>query len=229
MLKRIPILPLMLLLLFIACNQEKEQATLDLEQDYQPLQVGNFWIYEVDETIYFGENDSESEQFFYRDRVRTSYLNAENQFTFIVERSKSYNRQNWNFELEYTMIHRDRLLLRTINNKSVSVLVFPPTIGRIWNGKAFQAEGNDEFEIQQVGQSTVPGFEGIPVLRVQQEDLDDQITIRDIRYEIFGKGVGLLEKYDEVITYCSRNDCLGQKLINGGSKTHLKLLDYDTN
>lgn len=226
MIKRFPIWTLLLIMLFAACDQEKEQPNLDLGLDYQPLEIGDFWIYEVDETLYFGENDSESEQFFYRDRVRTSYLNAENQYTFIVERSKSYDRQNWVFDLEYTMIHRDRLLLRTINNKPVSALVFPPEIGRIWNGKAFQAEGNDEFEIEQVGQSTVAGFESVPAIRVKQGDLDDQITIRDIRYEIFGKGVGLLEKYDEVITYCSRNDCLGQKLIDSGSKTHLILVEY---
>ncbi len=229
MIKRLPIWLLLFIMLFAACDEKKEQPNLDLEQDYQPLKIGDFWIYEVDETLYFGENDSESEQFFYRDRVRTSYLNAENQYTFIVERSKSYDRQNWVFELEYTMIHRDRLLLRTINNKPVSVLVFPPEIGRVWNGKAYQAEGNDEFEIEQVGQSTVAGFESVPAIRVKQGDLDDQITIRDIRYEIFGKGVGLLEKYDEVITYCSRNDCLGQKLIDSGSKTHLILVEYGSN
>lgn len=226
MIKRLPIWLLLFVVLFAACDQEKEQPNLDLEQDFQPLKIGNFWIYEVDETLYFGENDSESEQFFFRDRVRTSYLNAEGQYTFIVERSKSYDRQNWAFDLEYTMIHRDRLLLRTINNRPVSALVFPPEIGRIWNGKAYQAEGNDEFEIEPIGQSTVAGFESVPAIRVKQGDLDDQITIRDIRYEIFGKGVGLLEKYDEVITYCSRNDCLGQKLIDSGSKTHLILVDY---
>jgi hypothetical protein len=63
---------------------------------------------------------------------------------------------------------------------------------------------------------------------VNQEKFDDKITNRDIRYEVFGKGIGLVEKYDEVITYCSRNNCLGQQLINGGRKTHLKLVGYDT-
>lgn len=217
------------LMLFTACDQEKEQPSLDLEQDYQPLEIGNFWIYEVDETIYFGENDSESDQFFFRDRIRTSYLNQENELVFVVERSKSSDRQNWTFELEYTMIYRDKLLLRTINNVSISVLVFPPKLGRIWNGKAYQAEGNDDFEIDQSEISRIPGFEGVNTVRVNQEDLDDEITIRDIRSEIFGKGIGLLEKYDEVLTYCSRNDCLGQQLIDGGSKTQMKLVEYGSN
>lgn len=229
MIKPLPIFLLAFLILFASCVQEKETPNPDLEQDYQPLGIGNFWIYEVDEIIFFGENDSETDQYFYRDRVRTSFLNEENEITYIVERSKSPNRQNWVTELEYTLLFRGRSLLRTINNVTTIPLVFPPAIGRVWNGKAYQAEGDDDFELVETESGIIPGFEGVELLRVDQENLDDKITIRDIRYEVFGKGVGLLEKYDEVLTYCSRNDCLGQQLIDGGSKTHLKIVEYGKN
>lgn len=226
--RRFPLFLFAFTLFLVACEEKTESPSLELEQDYQPLGIGYFWIYEVEETIYFGENDSEDYRFFYRDRVRTSYLNAENEVTHIVERFKSTDRVAWTLELEYTLIYRDRLLLRTINNTPVAVLVFPPETGRIWNGKSYQAEGDDEFEIELSGQSELPGFESINAVKVLQENLDDKITIRDIRYEVFGKGVGLLEKYDEVVTYCSRNDCLGDQLIDSGSKTHLKLVEYGT-
>lgn len=229
MIKRLPTYAIALVMFFAACDQEKETPVLDLEKDFQPLEIGNFWIYEVDEIIYFGENDSEEDQFFIRDRVRTSYLNAENEVTYVVERSKSPDRQKWNTVLEYAMIHRERSLIRTINNVPIVPLVFPPAIGRVWNGRAFQAEGNDDFEIEQAEPATFPGFEAVEIIRVNQEDLDDRITVRDIRYEVFGKGVGLLENYTEVLTYCSRNDCLGQQLITSGSKTHLILLEYGSN
>lgn len=211
---------------FTACEEQNESPSLDLEQDYQPLGVGYFWIYAVEETLYFGENDSESSQFFYKDQVRTTYLNAANEVTYIVTRFKSTDQTSWTQELEYTQIYRDRILLRTVQNLPVSALVFPPDLGRIWNGKSYQAEGDDEFEIEASGPSELPGFESVQAIRVAQENLDDKITIRDIRFEVFGKGVGLLEKYDEVLTYCSRNDCLGDQLINGGSKTYLKLVEY---
>ena len=211
-----------------ACEEKLETPDFDLEQDYQPLGIGYFWIYKVDETIYFGENDSESTQFYYKDVIRTSYLNAENEVTYVVSRSKSPDNVLWTFELEYTMIQRERTLLRTINNTPLSALVFPPETGRVWNGKNYQAEGDDEFEIDFSGHTGLPGFETIQAVRVVQEDLDDKITIRDVRYEYFGKGVGLLEKYDEVLTYCSRNDCLGDELINSGSKTHLILIENGT-
>lgn len=227
--KSLPFYTLLLSVLFLSCEEQVESPTLELEQDYQPLEVGNFWIYEVEETIFFGENDSESSEFFYRDRIRTTFLNAENETTFIVERAKSPNRTNWLVEFEYTIQYRDQILLRTINNTPLAVLVFPPKTGTTWNGRVYQAEGTDEFEIDQVGPAAIPGFEGVQTVQVNQENLDDKITIRDIRYEVFGKGVGLLEKFDEVVTYCSRNDCLGQELIDSGSKTHLKLVEYGTN
>ncbi|HSF54842.1 MAG TPA: hypothetical protein VLA71_13895 [Algoriphagus sp.] len=226
---RLSLLLVSFALFLMACEEKTESPSLILEQDYQPLGIGYFWIYEVAETIHFGENDSEDFQFFYKDLVRSSYLNAENEVTYIIERSKSTDQNTWIFELEYTLIYRDKLLLRTIQNTPVAALVFPPETGRIWNGKSYQAEGDDEFEIDFAGQSQLPGFESILSVRVNQENLDDKITIRDIRYEVYGKGVGLLEKYDEVVTYCSRNDCLGDQLIDSGSKTHLKLVEYEAN
>ncbi len=212
--------------MFSACNEEIEAPNSELEHDYQPLAIGNFWIYQVEETIYYGENDAEDSQFFYRDLVRTFYINAENEVTYVIARSKSEDRLTWTPELEYSMVYRDQILLRTIDNTPLAALVFPPKQGKVWNGKVYQAEGVDDFEIDQIGTSSIPGFENITVARVNQEDLDDKITVRDIRFEIFGKGIGLMEKYDEVLTYCSRNDCLGNQLIDSGSKTHLTLVEY---
>lgn len=225
---RVPLIFFLLLFIFSACEEKVEFPDRDLEQDYQPLGIGFFWIYDVDQTIYFGENDSEQARFYFRDRIRGTFLNEEKDIVFIVERSKSTDKSSWIKELDYTMVYKNNSVLRTITNQTVVVLVFPPEEGKIWNGKVYQAEGADDFEIDQVGNSQLPAFNTIPSLRVNQEELDDKITIRDIRYEVFGKGIGLLEKYDEVVTYCSRNDCLGQQLINSGSKTHLKLVEYGT-
>ncbi|GMQ28467.1 hypothetical protein [Algoriphagus confluentis] len=206
--------------LIFSCEEETEPAFFDPQFDFQPLEIGRFWIYEVEQTIYFGENDAEDFSFFIRDRVRTSYLNAERSLVFVVERSRSADGIFWSKELEYTLQLRDLSLLRTINNQTLVVLNFPPELGKVWNGLAYQAEGLDEFEIEAID---------VEQVRVKQEEVDDEVTVRDVRYEVFQKGVGLVEKYSEVLTYCSRNDCLGQQLINGGEKIHLRLSDYGKN
>jgi hypothetical protein len=226
---RLPLIFMMITLIFSGCEEEREVPQLDFELDFQPLAIGNTWIYSVDETIYFGENDSETSAYFYRDSIRSSFLNAEREVVYIVDRSRSTNRVTWSKELDYTLILRDNSIVRTVANESLVSLVFPPKQGLTWNGRRYQAQGDDDFEIDLVGASAaIPGLGGSSTIRVNQEKFDDKITLRDIRYEVFGKGIGLVEKYDEVITYCSRNNCLGQQLINGGRKTHLKLVGYDT-
>ena len=66
---------LLLLLSFsTSCDREIEESQKDFGFDYQPLALGNFWIYQVDQTIYFGENDSETSSFFYRDQIISFYI-----------------------------------------------------------------------------------------------------------------------------------------------------------
>lgn len=206
-------------MLFASCDREIEEPKSNLGFDFQPLEVGLFWIYEVGQTIYFGENDFEQETFFYRDRIRSFYINAEGEQVFIVNRSKSSDQSSWSSLVEYTLIQRDLALVRTIDNQPLVTLVFPPKDGAIWNGNIYRDDVADDFELISSGNS----------IRVNQEASDDEVTYRDIRYELYEQGIGMVEKYDEVLTYCSRNDCLGDMLIDSGSKVHMKLSDYGKN
>jgi hypothetical protein len=211
----------------LSCKEEIEPVLVDNGKDFQPLVLGNTWIYEVDEILYFGENDAESSKFFYRDRLRSSYLNAEKDLVFIVERTKSSDRKTWAKQLEYTLQVRNNALIRTINNVAVIALNFPPELGKKWNGNAFRAMDEDEFEIDSVATVVLEGKTQVQLAKVNQEKLDDKVTQRDNRYEIYERGIGLVEKYDEVLTYCSRNNCLGLQVINGGYRVKMKLVDYD--
>ncbi|TDQ18780.1 hypothetical protein DFQ04_0588 [Algoriphagus boseongensis] len=205
---------------FFSCVEEKEEPLFEEGKEFQPLSIGLFWTYQVEETEYFGENDFENRNYFLRDRIRSSYVNEAKELVFIVERSQSNNQSNWNKIIEYTLLLRNNSLIKNLNNQSVVNLVFPPRLGTNWNGKIYQAEGDDEFEIDLV--------EG-DILRVNQEEFDDKVTKRDVRFEIFQKNIGLTEAFYDVITYCSRNDCLGNQLIDGGKKISMKLVDNGKN
>ena len=212
--RKLPLILVLILNLFTSCDREIEEPKMDFGFDFQPLEVGLFWLYEVDETIYFGENDFEQEQFFYKDRIRSFYTNEEGEQVFVIVRTKSYDRIEWDIALAYTLIQRDFSLVRTIENQPLVTLVFPPKDGTVWNGNIYRDELEDDFELINSGNS----------IRVNQEDSDDQVTYRDIRFEVYDLGIGLVEKYDEVLTYCSRNDCLGDMLIDSGFKSQMKLI-----
>ena len=214
--KILSFLIVLVLSLFTSCDREIEESLVDLGYDFQPLEIGLFWVYGIDQTNYFGENDIEQEYFFYKDRIRSFYTNEEGEQVFIVQRSKSANSTNWNTILEYTLIQRGTSLLRTIENQALVTMVFPPKNGLTWNGNIYRNDVEDEFEV----------ITSVNSIRINQENSDDKITYRDIRYEIYDKSVGLVEKYDEVLTYCSRNECLGDMLIDSGYKISMKLTDH---
>ncbi|MEN2283467.1 hypothetical protein AAGF08_15075 [Algoriphagus sp. SE2] len=212
---------ILLIIIFsqVGCSREIEEGSKDFGFDFQPLEVGDYWIYSVDQTIYFGENDSEDDSFFYRDRIFSFYINDAGEQVFIIERSKSYDKSDWSPVENYTMLIRGNSLIRTIQNQPSVVLVFPPNEGVRWDSNIYFESPEDEFEIKY--------FSGSPnLIQINQEEADDLVTYRDNRYEIFERGVGLIEDYEEVLTYCARNDCLGNQLIDGGTKTHMKITDY---
>ncbi|SFO41389.1 hypothetical protein SAMN04488519_106183 [Algoriphagus ornithinivorans] len=190
--------------------------------DYISLRIGGQWEYEVSQTIYFGENDSEDSNFFYRDRIRTVFINDAKEQVFIIQRSKSEDRSNWVKEKDYTLLVREGNIVRTIDNQPIVILIESIRDGATWDGNKYRGQNSDEFVAKRVGDTSSELFQ------IEQEDSDDQITFRDIRYESYEKGIGMVELYYEVLTYCSRNDCLGEQLIDSGSKIHMKLLNYES-
>jgi len=225
MLKIHPLYFLSLIAFLFSCT-ETEKPKADFGLDYQPLEIGLFWEYEVTETIVFGESDEESSAFFLKDRVDYTYFNVENELVYVVVREKSTDRANWSAVGSYTMQYRNLALVRTFENKKTVNLVFPPELDKTWDAQIFNSGDPDEYEISFLGKIDVGDQSFSKSLKVLQEEEDDEITFRDNRYEVFAKGIGLVEQYYEVFTYCSRNDCLGQMLVDSGRLTHLKIIAY---
>ncbi|HAH36321.1 MAG TPA: hypothetical protein DEQ87_14095 [Algoriphagus sp.] len=212
----------LILFSFFSCERELEEPMQTVGLDYISLRIGSQWEYEVSQTIYFGENDSEDSNFFYRDRIRTVFVNDAKEQVFIIQRSKSEDRSNWVKEKDYTLLVREGNIVRTIDNQPIVILIESIRDGATWDGNKYRSQNSDEFVAKRVGDTSSEIFQ------IEQEDSDDQITFRDIRYESYEKGIGMVELYYEVLTYCSRNDCLGEQLIDSGSKIHMKLLNYES-
>ena len=198
---------------------------VDLAFDFMPLPINRFWIYEVDETIYFGEGDSEESHFFYRDVITSSYIDEVGNLVYFINRDKSLDQNDWKNHSVFTLQIKRNALIRSFENQKDIPLVFPPKDQITWDGNAYNSLGEDMYRLvnlraYEVGDNTYQS-----TVKVIQEEDDDEITFRDNRYEVYAKGVGMLEQYFEVLTYCSRNDCLGEQIIDGGRFTHLKLIN----
>lgn len=213
------------LLALLACG-ETESPRTDFGLDYQPLRVGLFWIYEVSETIVFGEGDEEEEDYFIRDVIEYSYTNAEGEEVFVVKRERSDDQDFWLGEGNYSLQIRRNALVRQFENQKTVPLVFPLEVGKSWDAMAYNSSNPDEYQVAFMGNISVGDQTFQRSARILQEEDDDEITFRDNRYEVYTRGIGMVEQFHEVFTYCSRNDCLGEKILNSGRKTHLKILVY---
>lgn len=207
---------------FFSCDREVELPGSNNSFDFFPLIIGNFWTYEVEERIYFGENDFEDYSFYYRDQIRTVYVNDAGEQVFIVRRDRSEDNENWQFEVEYTLLIRENNLIMNLQNHPLVLLVYPPKDGLVWDGNKYRDATMDDFQLQAEEASNA----GNARVRVIQEQADDLITFRDNRYDVFEEKVGLTERYYEVLSYCSRNDCLGDQLIDSGRITYMNLIDF---
>lgn len=211
----------------ISSCQKMEDVPLERGYEYQPLKEGLSWVYQVNETLYFGENDIESDSYFIKDLIYHSYKNEAGTTVYLLQRQTSSNRTNWQNSLTYMLRINDNFLLRSIENEIIIPLKFPVKDQDTWDGNLFNVNSEDLYKNEFVLKHSVGQLNFNNVIKVNQEEEDDLITLRDNRYEIYAKGVGLVESYYEVLNYCSRNDCLGEQRIESGRLTHIKLLSYE--
>ncbi|MCH7412230.1 hypothetical protein MM213_01945 [Belliella sp. R4-6] len=209
--------------------REMDDVNVDLGYDYQPLDIGLFWEYEVEERIVFGENDSEEFAYFFRDKIDYSYINEAGEEVFVVLREKSNDRIDWLIEGNYSLLVRNQALVRMQENERVVTFSFPPRLNKSWDGRVYSSRQPEMFNVSLLGIYQLGQTNYSQVVQVLQSQEDDKITFRDNRYEVYAKGIGMIEQYFEVFTYCSRNDCLGQELIDSGSLRHLRIINYGKN
>src|SRR5690606_9488890 len=128
----------LLFFVMVSCS-ELDENTMGLQLEYQPLQVGSFWEYHVEETIYFGESDLETSQYFYRDAITSEYINEEGERVFFCQRLKSTDQQNWQQENAFTYRISRGALLKTMDNQTFVSFVFPPVNDKTWNGNNYNS------------------------------------------------------------------------------------------
>tara|TARA_R110002124_G_scaffold57700_5_gene161359 strand:+ start:32583 stop:33224 length:642 start_codon:yes stop_codon:yes gene_type:complete len=208
-----------------SCAEEREDPEL-ITSTYYPLLIGNYWDYSVDETIYFGEEDFETENYFFRDEIADFYLNDAKELVYLVHRKKSTDRNAWENEQVYTLTLSNNRIIKNFNNQQKILLVYPLSQDFSWNGNALNNEVEESFFVESTGSYILDQFAFPDAVKVRINEEDDLITIRDNRYEVYANNIGLVESYYEVFRYCSRNDCLGEQIIQEGRFTHLRLINY---
>ena len=209
--------------------------------NYFPLRVGQYWIYNVEETAILrtacSDNGVTSSIYELKVIVTDSFPNTEKGFTYVFQRLKRANAQaTWTpFETWSAQIKNNQVLVNESNVIYVK-LINPLADGLKWNGNLYNNEvelnnlNEDDYTIFNKGKAyaTSLGQNFTNTVTVNQNDEDSNILYRDTRTEIYAFGVGLVYRESYLLKYFANSQlsCYGQKKTQQGTTYKQTLKEF---
>ena len=210
------------------CNSDEPVRIKDAE--YFPLQTGFYQIYDIEEILYSAFNPPESLLYELKVEIVDSFTNGEGGTTYVLHRS-TRNDQNepWSYRESWSARTTTQFAIETEGNTSYVKLVFPLQSGAHWNGNSLNDLGEDEYEIEGMGQLFNAGngvsFDNCIVVNQNNES---NLVFKDERTEVYSPGMGLVYKESSVWEYnCTGGSCSGQ--ITSGRYLKQVLKDHGQN
>lgn len=219
---------IIVLFCLMGCSEEPlPPQTERVGFDYFPLQTGLFRTYDV-EQIDFSVITSDTSHFQLKELVVDSFLNAENDYTFILHRlSREDETTEWALDSVWTTRRTSTLAVVVENNVSIIKLVFPVASDKEWDGNSLNSRESEIFQITDLNLPLTLGDTTYnETLTVVQSDIEDNLITQDQREETFVRGIGLVQKDFVTLNFCSRDDCLGQGIIESGQILRYNLIEH---
>lgn len=227
----------------VGCDESDQPVLLTQGPEFVPLRVGDYRIYQVD-SVGTLINVSTAYNFQLKEVVTDSFRNPTGGYTYILSRFKRANATSpWVPMPTWQARNDNREAVVVEGNTSFVKLVFPVSNQLSWNGNSYNnLEGkdncgdNENFDCDVYMCSMVVGsyaagnnltFEN--TVKVQEQDSPDLISVHDVRYAVYAKGVGLIERSVDFKIYCSKGACLGKGLIDKGWTYKWTLIEYGSN
>ena len=214
-------------LVIISCSDD-EQVAPDLGLDYYPLHVGNYSVFQVEETTITLSVEIKT-SYELKVAITDSSINEQGVTTYSVIRQKRMNTSsNWeNLDTWSCKVLNNRLVQNEGNVLFVK-LIFPPSLNLMWDGNEFnnlQGDGNlftdnssGKYVVSELNKPITlqSGFESDQTLTVVQNDFTDDIIGIDQRKEVYAKTTGLIYREVNQLQYCTSSNCLGQRRVDKG-------------
>lgn len=218
--------------LFQRCDEdEKGEMDKSKDQEYMPLVVGFYQVYDVTETVYVNGPVGEVSHYEMKTEIVDSLQGLNGFYTYIIHRQvRADASQDWMNKDTWSATFSDREAIVKEGNTSFLKLVSPLAQNLFWDGNLYNALGEEEYRVSSLGQPMVVNeIEFADVIEVIQSNEVDDIVGNDVRKEVYARGVGLVERTEEVVVYCSQPVCIGEKIIESGRVSEQLLLEYGKN
>ncbi|MEE4177246.1 MAG: hypothetical protein V2I46_07030 [Bacteroides sp.] len=181
---------------FTGCKEEQADPT-EMYYAYFPEAVGHFVIYEVDSVVYDDFTGQVLEfQYEVKELIESRLTDGEEGESLRLER---YIRPDAASSWEIKDIWQARVLAdraeKTEENITYIKLVFPPKLGKKWNGNAYNTLPEQEYRITEAHKPYLisPSLSFDSTITVLQNDFFTLIS-EDFQQEIYAKDIGMVFK-----------------------------------
>lgn len=187
----------MAFVVFLTGCKEEQADPAEMYYGYFPDQVGHFVIYVVDSVVYDDFTGQVLEfQYEVKELIESRLNEWEGEESFRLER---YVRPDAESSWEIKDIWQAKVLPdraeKTEENITYIKLVFPPGLGRKWNGNAFNTLGEQEYRITEAHKPYLisPTLSFDSTITVLQNDFFTLIS-EDFQEEKYAKNIGMVFK-----------------------------------
>lgn len=222
----------------IGCKED-ESVILKMDSDFFPLAVGNFHVYQVNETQYTTLNPKVDLIYQLKLAIVDSFVNTSGGLTYVIHRSRKEAGQNsFNYLDTWSVRAEPSQIVVNEGNIPFVRLAFPLVAGRQWNGNALNSIGGE----QTCGENPTYSCDiytindGVPfelngevlteTIEVVQNNNMDPIVKQDVRKEVYARNVGLVFKESTILEFCTVGNCIGQQQIEKGMILTQTLIEY---
>ncbi|WP_187315848.1 hypothetical protein [Hymenobacter sp. BT190] len=150
------LLPALLVVAVAGCENETETVE-PTDTSYYQLEVGQFRIYEVTDTLWTNYVRQPQPRFQFRERVEEKFTDASGRTAYRVVRARrTTSTDAWRDDSVLVVSPSASNVLVTRNNRRTVELIYPVRTGYYWNLNAFNEQNpvdKNDFHYKQVGES----------------------------------------------------------------------------
>lgn len=209
-------------LIIFSCKKDKDEP-VDFKYEYAPQTIGHFCVYDVMEITHDDAvNIHDTTIYTLKEKIESSFIDAQGQPSLRIERSKLDTNGNWvisdiwystRITSRYEKIEEDERFIR---------LAFPVKLDKEWNGNAYNQIGEWSYKYTDVDVPRVyNGLNFSQTARVLQID-EFNFVQRQLCYEVYAKNIGLVCKYYKYLTI----NAFDSTNIDKGDELYMNLLYY---
>jgi hypothetical protein len=200
------------------------------EYQYYPLGLGQYQIYQVEETTYSaGQSKPVVATWQEKDQVDRISSSDENTTAFIVARyRRNTSADYWQKFKEYTVTRSPDKVLTNIDNQTIFALIFPIDSRIKWNGNQYNNLDAEDFYYQDIHKpANIDNISFDKTLTVV-ERRDTSIINRYVGIKKYALGTGLISDEQTAYEYCQDEHCIGSETIESGTHKVKKIIEFGT-